>query len=240
MYSSPLARYYDFFISEHDTFTTLLKKLIGDCAPRSNALLEVGCGTGSILESFTTSHQLSGLDISPFMIAESMRKVPSAEYYCGDMRSFALDQHYDVILCIRDTINHLLTLSDWKRFFRCVQRHLSSGGVFIFDTNTLARLELYAQQPPFIQRVGQQTLLCARVTKTRKDIYNVQIQLFENIGKKKITYYEDIIPERAFPLEMIRNTVAHYFLIEKIVDRDGQIIKEDSGRVFFVCRPKNQ
>src|ERR1019366_8141144 len=101
--------------------------------PRAASLLELGCGTGSILARLTTLPSLTGLDRSPEMLAVARKKVSNARLFEGDMESFSLGERFDVVICVFDSLNHLLTFDAWRSMFDAVYDHLVDGGLFIFD-----------------------------------------------------------------------------------------------------------
>ena len=69
---------------------------------------------------------LTGLDQSPEMLALAERKVPRARLIQGDMSSFSLGERFDVVICVFDSLNHLLTFDglgiDVRRGVRPPQR----------------------------------------------------------------------------------------------------------------------
>jgi predicted TPR repeat methyltransferase len=116
-------------------------ELIRAAKPDAKNVLELGCGTGSILKHLQDAYEVSGLDISGKMVSVARKKVPRAKLFQQDMVDFRIDGRFDVIVCGFDSINHVRRFSDWKKVFAAVCRHLSPGGCFIFDINTLRKLE---------------------------------------------------------------------------------------------------
>lgn len=57
------------------------------------------------------------------------------------MANFELDKKFDVILCIFDSINHLVDFEQWELTFDSVKAHLNDDGVFIVDINTVYKME---------------------------------------------------------------------------------------------------
>ena len=70
----------------------LIHSLINDYAPKAQTVLELGCGTGAILQGLTGQYTLTGLDLSPAMLKEAAKKVPQAELIHGDMCNFNLNK----------------------------------------------------------------------------------------------------------------------------------------------------
>jgi len=84
-----------------------------DCLQRHGkhitSLLELGCGTGSILTRITAVPSITGLDLSSQMLALARSRVPNAHLIETDIASFSLGEEFDVVICVFDTLNHLVT-----------------------------------------------------------------------------------------------------------------------------------
>jgi predicted TPR repeat methyltransferase len=141
------AKFYDAVMGEPTETATLLEALIQEFHPDAKRLLELACGTGTVLKHLRHTYQIVGLDLSEGMLAVARRNVPDATFYQGDMSTFSLPESFDVILCVFDSVNHLSTWAQWQNLFRQVNRHLDAHGLFIFDVNTLAKLERLAKAP---------------------------------------------------------------------------------------------
>jgi SAM-dependent methyltransferase len=77
------------------------KAELRDC----RTILDVGCGVGWSTEEMAASGaQVTGLDLSPVLIAEARRRV-SASFICADFPSWEPDAHYDAVLMI-DVYEH--------------------------------------------------------------------------------------------------------------------------------------
>lgn len=108
--------------------------------------LDIACGTGALSIKMTSEGIHSeALDYSSEMITIARNNAESAnldiKFYHADMRSFILNNKYDLITCTYDSINHLLSLEEWMQTFSSVKSHLNDSGIFVFDVNTLKALK---------------------------------------------------------------------------------------------------
>lgn len=121
----------------HDTWLFFLHsngKIAREKAAKS-AILEVGCGTGSISLQFEQKgYSIFNLDRSHAMLKVLRQKSKAAPYlFCADMRDFALKRSFDFIYCVHDTVNYLTEENDLDSFFQRVKEHLNDDGIFLFD-----------------------------------------------------------------------------------------------------------
>jgi SAM-dependent methyltransferase len=102
--------------------------------------LDIGCGTGnSTLPLIARGYSALACDISEGMIREAQRKAPDAAeaFFVADMRDLPPLGEFDLILCLDDGINYLLSDSELEATFEGVARVLAPGGVLAFDVNSL-------------------------------------------------------------------------------------------------------
>lgn len=101
-------------------------------------VLELACGTGRVALSLAgDGHEVTGIDISEPMLAvareEAERsRIPDSRLtllQC-DMRRFALDTTFDIVLLPLNGVGHLHADEDVHALFTNVKRHLAGDGVF--------------------------------------------------------------------------------------------------------------
>ena len=73
--------------------------------PDGSSVLEVGCGTGHLLESLKPGRGV-GIDISPAMIRLAREKRPHLEFHVGDLQDLQLDEKFDYVV-VSDLIGFL-------------------------------------------------------------------------------------------------------------------------------------
>jgi predicted TPR repeat methyltransferase len=212
--------------TNNDEKIVLFKRLIQKYPSKGNNLLELGCGTGTILQAFADGYSLTGLDLSQPMLDVAAEKIPNARLVQGDITDFDLGQKFDVILCVFDTINHLLQFSEWEQTLHLTLKHLEKGGLFIFDINTMRKLENFTQAQK-IEQDTRQGHLTAGVQKLRLGVYEWKMRLGDRLIE---------IAEAAFPVSEVNNLASKYFQVVEMVTDDGQPADETADKVYFVCQ----
>jgi cyclopropane fatty-acyl-phospholipid synthase-like methyltransferase len=185
-------KFYDAVMGDRAEATNRLRGLIRKASPKAKSVLELGCGTGSVLKHLAKDYNVSGVDLSKTMLAIARKKVPQAELSRQDMVSFNLRETFDVICCVYDSINHILSFADWKRLFVNIDSHLSDKGVFIFDINTQKKLARHIAEPPWVHQFGN-NLLIIKVTATPRNASNWNIKVFERTKSNRYLLHEENI-----------------------------------------------
>jgi predicted TPR repeat methyltransferase len=73
-------------------------------------------------------YEVTGLDVSAPMLKVAAAKLPGVPLVEADMTQFELGERFDVVLCVYDSINHLLEFGQWEAVFERVHEHLDRGG----------------------------------------------------------------------------------------------------------------
>lgn len=140
---SRFARYYDRFMTkfvDYPEWVNYVERIFKRFQVTPKRLLDVACGSGipTILLA-KRGYRLIGVDRSKEMLEVLLKKRGGLpiEAICADIRNFALAEPVDAAISLYDSINYLLTEDDLRRCFGCVYRALISGGVFVFDMNTI-------------------------------------------------------------------------------------------------------
>lgn len=97
-----------------------------------NRWLNIGCGTGLHDQYLAGDFSLTGLDLSPEMLAVARRRLPEASYHLGNMVDFDLDAQFDVVSCLFSAIGHIEP-DELEATIRSMGRHLAVGGVLIIE-----------------------------------------------------------------------------------------------------------
>lgn len=238
--NSPLAYidfapFYDPVMGDRSQSAAKVLKLIRDFAPKARNVLELACGTGAILQHLAKSLEVSGLDISPAMLKVAKRRLPDAALHLADIRRFKLNEKFDVIICVFDSINHLLTWRDWLSVFDRVQEHLVPGGLFLFDVHTVRELDRICQRPPWLRKFGKNYAII-EIRKNKADVAAWNIKILQHVKDTKYRLREETIHEASFPIAKVSNALRKVFKRVKCFGTQGQRASEKLDKIYFACR----
>ena len=146
-----LAPAYDLLTAEYayGPWLSAIERLAREHGLSGHRLLDVGCGTGkSFLPLMQRGFHVTACDISPEMVALAREKAgTSVDVHVADMRRLPTFGEFDLITCIDDAINHLLTPGEVADSLSGMYDNLAPGGILVFDANTLAA---YRQVPDVV------------------------------------------------------------------------------------------
>jgi len=136
--------YYDLLYKDKDyrTEARFVQELIARFRPGSQQVLELGCGSGGhAFELAQMGFGLHGVDLSRDMLDVAERQLARqptdiqsrVKFSQGDIRQFDLARRFDCVISLFHVISYLPTLADIRLAFQRVNRHLHTGGVFLFD-----------------------------------------------------------------------------------------------------------
>ncbi|GAA4722439.1 class I SAM-dependent methyltransferase [Brevibacillus fulvus] len=98
-------------------------------------ILELACGTGRItIPMAEAGLSVTGLDLSGDMLQKAKQKaaergvLEQVHFLQGDMRKFALDQQFSLIMIPYRSFLHLLHIQEQMKALACIRRHLTPGG----------------------------------------------------------------------------------------------------------------
>lgn len=232
-----IGKFYDEIMGDQSETAKRIGKLIEDRNQNARSLLEVACGTGTLMKHLSKRYEVVGVDISPNMLAMAHHKFRHVTLYQNSMTDFALNQKFDVIICMNDSINHLLKFSEWKKTFSNVKRHLNKKGVFILDINTEHKLNALSKQPPIVHEFGK-NLLVTSVTRS-KSIYKWHLRIFEHLNKNRYIEHNETLYERSLPTQKIKDSLRNWFRNIKVLDLTRSVVSPKSERLYIVATRRN-
>lgn len=141
---SILAEIYDEVMEDvnYETWTDYIDEIILTHNPKSEHVLELACGTGTMALSLEEldCYSITATDGSPHMIRKAREKADrigsDVQFLAMDFLNLQLDQTFDVVYMVFDSINYLHTREEIFQLFEQVRSVLNPDGIFIFDFTT--------------------------------------------------------------------------------------------------------
>src|SRR3712207_3877476 len=110
------APFYDSFTREYpyDEWLGDLEGWALRCGLRGRRLLDVACGTGnSFMPMLARGYEVTACDLSPSMAARAKAKAGDrAQVTVADMRALPWRSSFDLVTCVDDSLNYLLSATD--------------------------------------------------------------------------------------------------------------------------------
>jgi SAM-dependent methyltransferase len=149
-----------YYTHAYRTRTEDIDYYLGIAVDHGGSVLEYGCGNGRIaLPLAHAGLRVTGVDCSAPMLADFRARLKKTPPHVrarialrrGDMRTVALGQRFDLVLCTFNTFLHLYERRDVERFLARVRAHLARGGRFVLDVSVPVAEEL-ARDPQRLYR----------------------------------------------------------------------------------------
>lgn len=124
----------------HERWLACLEQLAIVHGLRGKRLLDLACGTGaSFLPMLDRGYTVTACDIAQAMLDRARVKAPRARLHRVDMRQLPALGSFDLITCLDDALNYLLTDDELAAAFDGIARNLAGDGIAVWDLNTLAQ-----------------------------------------------------------------------------------------------------
>ena len=122
---------------EYDHWADFILTYARDQQLDARRALDLACGTGGMTRQLQQAGlAVVGLDGSAEMLAVARERLPDVAFEQGDLRTFDLGETFDLLTCVFDSLNNLLTPADLGAAFARMHEHLRPGGLLACDLNT--------------------------------------------------------------------------------------------------------
>lgn len=243
--------------SRYTVFSQRLAKLalslIRDVGVPGNRLLDLACGAGAgSVVLARDGFDVVGVDRSPVMLryAEELARTRgvSLELHQGEMQSFSIEGHVGVVTCLFDALNYLLSEDDLSAAFGQVAAALRSGGLFVFDMNTIHGLatrwgtkDVVSTNRPNLFEVNQNRF------DPETNINSTTTTVFVRAEESDLFHrYSEVHRERGYPTPVIvkllqdadLEPIAVHGLADMYSGLSGGLedLTEESGRIVVASR----
>lgn len=166
-----LAALYDLLNSRRPDFAFYLPLILS-----ARSVLDVGCGTGSLLRLARNSGhtgRLCGIDPAAGMLVPARRR-DDIEWVQGDLSSVSWDQEFDLVVMTGHSFQVLLTDDDLRTALCAVHRALVKDGRFVFETRNPLLRQWENWHP---SRVSKVTESDGTVVQVSREVHKVEGEL---------------------------------------------------------------
>lgn len=117
-----IAGNYDRWKEKSGYYYRLLAEIYRERVPEGASVLEIGCGTGTLLAVLSPAHGV-GVDVSPRMVEIAATKFPNLAFRVADAETFEPGETFDFVI-VPDVVEHL---SDPQAMFRSARKACHPG-----------------------------------------------------------------------------------------------------------------
>lgn len=229
---------------DYTAWVCYLEKIFQRFGSNPEVILDLGCGTGSTLIEFINQGKRAiGIDSSADMLAVAQNKLIEkniqAQLIHQDMTDFLYDEPVDVCVSLLDSINHVTDKKALQRMFSKIHLTLKPNGMFVFDINTLFKIEHTMGNNVFYQVDDDCSYIWQCNYNKRKQLNRFDLTFFQRVGDL-YEKWEEITYERAYTEEEIIQLLksANFEVLAVFNEFSFESPKPNSERLFFVARKK--
>jgi len=246
-----LAKYYDLFLwGNYKKYWEIINVISNRFINESKKIniLDIWCWTWWILDYIWNSNLVDWIDLSDEMLNIAKKNHPNNNFYKMSFEDISLDENYNFIFSIFDTLNHIKDQSTLNKVLLNVSNLLNKWWVFFFDINTLYKFKSFKSDKFSIIKDGQNELLTVSREYIPPNIWKWNIEILSKrdwiewcSGKIKTE-----INEISFDLESLyiklKNLYSTVYLFDlddlnidlnvtiKSISKSGKI-----SRLWFLC-----
>jgi SAM-dependent methyltransferase len=163
-----IAPVYDDFTAHHN-YELWLGNLLPELnrhGLRGNRLLDVACGTGkSFIPMLQRGWQVTACDISAAMVELARAKVgDQAALSVADMRKLPSFGEFDLVWCLDDAVNYLLSGEELELALSGMRRNLAPSGLLLFDVNALQAYRTFFAEEVEMEKDGRRLVWKGRAS----------------------------------------------------------------------------
>ncbi|GAA5166418.1 class I SAM-dependent methyltransferase [Viridibacterium curvum] len=211
-------------------------------------VLDLACGTGRVaLALAAEGYEVEGVDLSSRLLEQGGVKAAQlglpVTFRQADLRAFDCQRTFRLLILSYNSLNHLHTLTDQRRFFDCARAHMAPDSRLVIDTfqPSLQFLGNHPEQRrPILRYLDpylQQEVLLHEEHHYEPATQIDTVQWFYTIGAQAEAATDTLRMRLFFPQELDALIAAMGFVIErKSGDYDGAPFGSTSSKQIIVAR----
>lgn len=236
------SKVYDEFMeyADYDMWYETVKAILAHHELEGDNMLDLGCGTGEILLRAHNEYSCTGVDLSEGMLMRASEKlrengveIPLIEQ---DMTQLDLGNHYDVIVSLFDTVNHLTSQKGLSDLFKGIKEHLTDDGIYIFDVVDRAFMDEMFPGGVFLDEREKMTVIWEHEYEEEDGLDYINTTFFVEDEDGRFTRYIEDYAKKIFIREEIEEAAKENNLEVTAILENDQL----AGRRYFYCIRKRQ
>ena len=203
--------------------------------------VDLACGTGSVAVLLAQmGMEVTGVDLSEDMLTQAMDKVWDMEnrprFICQNLAELHLYRGVDLAVCALDSLDYITNPDDCKAAIARVYKALNPGGIFIFDVNTLEKLQAMDGQV-FLDEDEDVFCVWRGEFDEETNICTYGMDLFQRQGSVWVRSQEEH-QEYAYSQSQLTNYLkgAGFTHVEVYADRRFEAPAAGEQRIYFKAR----
>ena len=229
------AYYYDSLMDPqfYEDYITFIKQHV----PSFYEVLELGCGTSEIaIRLAKEDYKVFATDLSDDMIEVSKQKAMYENVDLMlqkvDMTDFSTSYPVDLILCVCDSLNYVLGEDKVKDTFKNVSVSLSDEGTFIFDVNSLYKMNTILNN--YVEEADDEEFAFKwEVTSDQKGSVVHKVFIHDKVENDIVN---EIHYQKTYSVDQYKTWLNECGFKNVEVYSDFNEYQEMCERVIFVCR----
>ncbi len=245
---STFAQVYDYFMKDvpYDQWTDYIVSIIRQYGVKSNLLLDLGCGTGSMTQRLAAKgFDMIGIDQSQDMLNCALDKAKQRNldilYLNQDMRNFELYGTVGAVVSVCDSVNYIMEEKELLEVFKLVNLYLDPQGLFIFDINTEYKFKHILKQNTFANVLTDGAYIWENCYFEEQQINEYTLTMFirelEHYKRCQEVHYQKAYSKEQM-IDIIKRSGLNY--VDSFDAFTFQQPTEKSERICFIARERQK
>jgi ubiquinone/menaquinone biosynthesis C-methylase UbiE len=228
----------------YDNIAAYLVTRLRAYRPELNRILDLACGTGNLtIPLAQAGYQVTGLDISPEMLAVAREKAAEAgldiSFVCQNMCQSYPGEPVDAITCFYGGLNFLNSSQALREGLAAAQAALKPGGLFAFEQFAAAKMRAIFNGTRTADVGDFYVVTNSRTDESGQVMHNVTFFLREADGRYQREEEQHCL--RIHPAEEIKSLLAETgFILRSISELYPQVNARLLQEVYLYIAQKGE
>ncbi|MDP4162298.1 MAG: class I SAM-dependent methyltransferase [Bacillota bacterium] len=214
----------------------------------NRSLLDLACGTGELsIRLSKEGFDVTGVDLSSDMLAVAMKKAEAEgckiPFFQQDMSKLEGLGLFGTVGIFCDSLNYLKTEQEVFDTFVKVHNHLHEDGIFFFDVHSIFKVSQLFIDHTFTFNSDQLAYIWDSFAGEYPNSVEHELSFFVLDEKtEKYDRYDEVHFQRTYSVKQYTEWLesAGFELLEVSADFEDTQPNEESERIFFIAKRKNE